>query len=76
VHFIECGLKTSIILAFFTSNGGSIQLANELNDVIALFPKIDITPLIGKSLAGQAPNSCLHQQDTDQRQGQLLLNIQ
>jgi hypothetical protein len=48
------------IFALITHQGGSVELANKLNDGVSLLPEFDIASFIWKNHAGQAPDADLH----------------
>jgi hypothetical protein len=61
MNLIKCSLKAILhIFALITRQGGSVELANKLNDGVSLLPEFDIASFVRKYYAEQALNAGLN----------------
>jgi hypothetical protein len=61
MHLIKCSLKAILrIFALITHQGGSVELANKLNDGVSFLPEFDIASFVREYYAEQALNAGLN----------------
>jgi|TARA_B110000881_G_C18287570_1_gene370564 hypothetical protein len=61
MHLIKCSLKAILrIFALITHQGGSVELANKLNDGVSFLPELGIAPFVRKYNVEQTPDAGFH----------------